>query len=90
VLDGTPKTENTMTTKTLELGAQDPELKNSPVAWEGDEDTEALREEIPEEAECFFNGRAFSHDTVISSGSTRLRCDYGLWIPAGPGGAGKP
>ena len=79
-----------MTKETLELGAQDPELKNSPIAWEGDEDSEALREAIPEDAECFFNDRAFPHDTVISSGSTRLRCDHGLWIPAGPGGAGKP
>jgi hypothetical protein len=79
-----------MTKKTQELGAQDPELKNSPVAWEGDEDTETLREMMPEEPECFFNGRAFPHGTVISSGSTRLCCDHGLWIPAGPGDAGKP
>jgi hypothetical protein len=79
-----------VTKKTVDLGAQDPELKNSPVAWEGDEDTETLREAIPEEPECFFNDRAFSHDTVISSGSMLLRCDRGLWIPAGPGSAGKP
>ena len=78
-----------MTEKTQELGTQDPELKNSPVAWEGDEDTEALREEITDEPECFFNGRAFPHGTVISSGSTRLSCDHGLWIPAEPGDAGK-
>ena len=78
-----------MTKKTPELGAQDPELKNSPVAWEGDDDTEALREEVQEVGECFFNDRAFTHDTVISSGSTLLRCDHGLWIPAGPGGSGK-
>lgn len=78
-----------MTKKSPELGAQDPELKNSPVAWESDDDTEALREEVQEVAECFFNDRAFAHDTVISTGSTLLRCDHGLWIPAGPSGDGE-
>ena len=70
--------------KPAELGAQDPELKNSPVAWEGDEDTEALREEVPGDAACFFNDRAYDHGTIVSSGDVRLRCDRGLWIPAGP------
>jgi hypothetical protein len=79
-----------MPKRTRELGAQDPELKNSPVAWEGDEDTETLRESIPGEPECYFNDRAFAHGTVISSGSVRLRCDRGLWVPAGPTGESKP
>ncbi len=79
-----------MTKKTQELGAPDPELKNSPIAWEGDEETEALREETPDEPECFFNDRPYSDGTVISSGSTRLRCDHGIWIPAGPSDFGKP
>jgi hypothetical protein len=37
----------------------DPERKTSPVAWEGDEDTSALRESVPGEAVCFFNDRAY-------------------------------
>jgi hypothetical protein len=82
--------KNTMAKKTQDLGAPDPELKNSPVAWEGDEETEALREETSEEPECFFNGEAFPHGAVIRSGSTRLSCDHGIWIPVGPGDAGKP
>ena len=65
-----------------DLGAQDPELKNSPVAWEGEEDTETLRASVPGEAECFFNDRAYEHGTVVRSGSTLLRCDLGLWVPA--------
>jgi hypothetical protein len=73
-----------------QLGAQDPERKNSPVAWETDEDVEALRESIPDEPTCFFNDRAYAHGTVVGSGSVLLRCDNGIWVPAGPGESGKP
>ena len=79
-----------MNPTTQQLGAQDPELKNSPVAWESDEDTEALRESLPEEPVCYFNDIAYSHGTVIGSGDTLLRCDHGLWIPAGPADPLKP
>ena len=70
-----------MSDKTPDLGAQDPELKNSPVAWEADEDTEALRESIPGEPICYFNDAAYTHGTIVRSGGTLLRCDYGLWVP---------
>jgi len=78
-----------MTATTPQLGAPDPERKNSPVAWEADDDTEALREEVPDEACCFFNDIAYGHGTVVESGSVRLRCDLGIWLPAGPGETGK-
>ncbi len=74
-----------------ELGAQDPERKNSPVAWETDEDVEALREALPDdEPVCFFNDHAFEHGTMVSSGSVLLRCDNGVWVPAGVTESGKP
>jgi hypothetical protein len=79
-----------MNERTQQLGAPDPERKNSPVAWEADEDTEALRELIPDEAACFFNDVAFDHDTVVKSGSVLLRCDHGLWLPAGVTEDSKP
>lgn len=79
-----------MTTNTVQLGALDPERKSSPVAWETDEDTEALRESVPDEAVCYFNDRAYEHGTVALSGSVLLRCDHGLWLPAGPGDSSKP
>ena len=63
-----------MTRRTKQLGAVDPERKTSPVAWEADEDTEALRD----------------HGTVVKSGSTLLRCDHGLWLPAGPADDAEP
>ena len=72
-----------MTMSTPNVGSQDPELKNSPVAWEGDEDTEVLRQEIPPEPACFFNDTAYKDGTVVKSGTALLRCDKGLWVPAG-------
>jgi len=79
-----------MTTRTPQLGAPDPERKTSPVAWEADEDTESLRESIDEDAICFFNDGSYGHGTVIESGSLLLRCDHGIWVPAGPTEESKP
>jgi hypothetical protein len=76
--------------KTLDLGAQDPERRNSPIASESDEDTEVLRESVPEEPFCYFNDRAYPQDTVIKSGTGLLRCDQGVWIPAGPSDPDNP
>jgi hypothetical protein len=71
-----------MTRRTKQLGAVDPERRTSPVAWEADDDTETLRESVPDEAVCFFNDLVYDHGTVIESGNTRLRCDHGIWLPA--------
>lgn len=69
--------------RTVDVGAQDPELRNSPIADEGDEDTEALRETIPGAPVCYYNGVAYSHGTIIKTGTSALRCERGLWVRAG-------
>ncbi len=80
-----------MANRTLDLGAQDPELRNSPIAEEGDEDTETLRETVTEDAPlCYFNDRAYVHGTLVRSGTTTLRCEHGLWVRAGPGDPDNP
>jgi hypothetical protein len=79
-----------MVNRTLDLGAQDPELRNSPIADEGDEDTEALRETLPDAPACYFNGVAYSHGTIIKSGADALRCEHGLWVRAGPSDPDNP
>jgi hypothetical protein len=66
-----------------EVGTQDPELKNSPIAWESDEETDTLRQSVPLEPFCVFNGESFSDGTVVKSGDVLLRCRQGLWVPAG-------
>lgn len=74
-----------MAEKSRDLGAQDPELRNSPVAWETDEETDTLRETVSGKAVCYFNGDAYSNGTLIRSGATVLRCDEGVWVPEGAG-----
>ena len=79
-----------MNARTPQLGAQDPELKNSPVAWESDEDTDSLRESLPDNPVCYYNDHAYADGTIVNSGSTLLRCDRGLWVPGGPADSDNP
>ena len=62
------------------LGTPDPELKNSPIVEEYDEDSDVLRQEI-DEGVCYFNGREPCDGTYLRSGDTYLRCDKGCWVP---------
>ena len=66
-----------------QVGAPDPELRNSPIADEEDEDTDVIRQQVPGEAVCYFNGAEFAHGTFVASGSQVLRCSYGVWIDSG-------
>ena len=64
-------------------GAPDPELNCSPIADEGDDETEVLRQEMPGEPVCYFNNKSYSTGSYIKSGTSILKCDYGIWIPTG-------
>ena len=55
-----------------------------------DEDYEVLRQEVPGDAFCYFNGAAFQNGAYVRSGTELLRCDYGLWVNAGPGDPENP
>lgn len=66
-----------------DLGVQDPEAKNSPVAWESDEEMETLRQATPLEPFCYFNGERLPDGAVVKSGTILLRCSQGLWVQAG-------
>lgn len=73
-----------------EVGALDPELRNSPVAQEFDEDVDTLRQQMPGEPVCYFNGRSFAHGRYVSSGGQVLHCHYGVWIDAGSADRDNP
>ena len=75
---------------TEDVGAPDPELNTSPIAEEGDEETEILRQEVPGEPVCYFNNQSFSTGAHVKSGTSLLKCDYGIWIPAGPADHDNP
>ena len=66
-----------------QVGAPDPEMKTSPIAEETDEDVDVIRQEVPGEPVCYFNNLAYKQSAHVCSGSTLLRCDYGVWIRAG-------
>ena len=66
-----------------QVGAPDPELLNSPIADEEDEDTDVVRQQVPGAAVCYFNGAEFPQGAYVASGSQVLRCSYGVWIDSG-------
>jgi hypothetical protein len=65
------------------VGAVDPELDTSPIADEGEEDFEVLRQALPGEPVCQFNGQSFPNGAHVCSGGGLLRCEYGIWVRAG-------
>ncbi len=75
---------------TEDVGAPDPELNTSPIAEEGSDDTEILRQEVPGEPVCYFNNKSFATGAHVKSGTSLLKCDYGIWIPAGPADPDNP
>ncbi len=74
----------------LDVGAQDPTLKNSPIADEFDEEFEFMKLEVPGGAVCYFNGQVFDHGAIVRSGTAMLKCDRGLWWAVGPGDPENP
>ncbi len=75
---------------TTDVGSADPELNTSPIAEEYDDETEVLRQEMPGEPVCYFNNQSFPTGSYVKSGTILLKCDYGIWIPAGPADPDNP
>ena len=73
-----------------DVGAPDPELNTLPIAEEGGDETEILHQEVPGEPVCYFNNQSFPTGAYIKSGTSILKCDYGIWIPAGPADPDNP
>ena len=67
----------------LQVGAPDPELRNSPIVEEADEDYEVAAQSLSEEPLCYFNDQAYRHDQFVCSGSELLRCIRGAWVQEG-------
>lgn len=67
----------------IHVGAPDPELKNSLIIEETDEEFEVLAQETGELPVCYFNGIAYTHGQLICSGTDLLRCEAGAWVREG-------
>lgn len=65
------------------VGAPDPELKNSPIFDDADLDDLSLDLEL-ETGVCYFNDISFSIGQFVCSGNELLRCENrGVWIREG-------
>ena len=69
--------------KAPNVGAPDPELRNSPIFDESSADDIDLDLEL-EEGVCFFNNESFKIGAYVCSGDELLRCEErGVWIREG-------
>lgn len=73
-----------------DVGDQDPTSKNSPVVFDADTEEESLRQDLPDEAACYFNDVNYPDGAYVKSGSVVLRCDSGVWVEAGPADTDNP
>ncbi len=73
-----------------DVGAPDPELETSPIADAIDDDFDVLRQEVPGEPACLYNGQRYDNGAYVRSGAQVMRCDYGIWVPAGPADPDNP
>jgi Protein of unknown function (DUF1496) len=67
-----------------QVGAADPERRNSPIQTDPEQSFELLREQVGDEAAgCYFNDQWYSDGSHVLSGSTYFRCEGGIWVEAG-------
>ena len=66
-----------------QVGAPDPEHKNSPIFDSADNDELSLDLEL-EEGACYFNDQAYQLGEYVCSGDELLRCEErGVWVREG-------
>jgi hypothetical protein len=64
----------------MQVGAPDPELRNSPILDAWDRGEPSLDAEL-ESAACYFNNQRFAIGDYVHSGDELLHCtDRGVWI----------
>lgn len=66
-----------------QVGAADPERRNSPIQTDSEQSFELVREQVGDEAACcYFNDQSYAEGRYVLSGSTYLRCEHGIWVEA--------
>jgi hypothetical protein len=67
-----------------QVGAPDPERRNSPLLGDLKESFELVREQVGDEAPgCYFNDVLYADGRHVLVGQTYLRCERGIWVEAG-------
>lgn len=67
-----------------QVGAPDPERRNSPIQSDPEQSFELLREQVGDESTgCYFNDIFYGEGSHVLSGTTYLRCERGIWVEVG-------
>lgn len=67
-----------------QVGAADPEHRNSPIQTDPEQSFELVRDQVGDEgAGCYFNDVLYAEGSHVLSGNTYLRCERGIWVEAG-------
>lgn len=73
-----------MVEQSSQVGAADPERRNSPIQTDPEQSFELLREQVGDEAAgCYFNDVHYPEGARVMSGATCLRCERGIWVEIG-------
>lgn len=65
------------------VGSVDPDLRNSPVLEESEEDQVVVGQEVPDQSSCYFNGQAYRSGEFVRTGTVVLECRSGVWVEVG-------
>lgn len=74
----------------IDVGPQNSEQRNSPIAWEQLDEEEWQGAAIEEQPVCYFNGEAFPDGTLVRSDEVVLECRQGIWMLVGAGDPENP
>lgn len=74
----------------IDVGPQNPDLRNSPIAWEYLDEEEWQGTAVEEQPVCYFNGDVFEDGTLVRSDEVVLECRQGIWMPVSTGDPENP
>jgi hypothetical protein len=88
---GNTRPDNTTLKHAPQVGAVDPERRNSPIQTDSEQAFELLYEQVGDQsAGCYFNDVFYGEGADVLSGSTYYRCKRGIWVEVGTQGPGSP
>lgn len=73
-----------------DVGTQNPDLRNSPIAWEYLDEEEWVGATAEEQPGCFFNDVAYADGALIRCDDAVLECRHGFWVPLATGDPENP
>lgn len=72
------------------VGTQVPELKNSPIADDTDDEIYVVGQEVEEQPICYYNNKSYDNGSYVNTGNEVLLCNNGLWVYQSSSDSDKP